>query len=508
MWCGKVSIYSLRLRLSARVHVSWIVAGVAAGILIGIGLSLLSPTVIFTHWTWLLLAVVLALVVFIKHKTWMVILALIAGILVGMFRGTIERVNLGGYADFINQTVTLSGKVFEDPSVGLGGELKLRLVDVVINDTELPGQVWLSTATRGSEIKRSDTVAVEGKLKPGFGTFAASMTYASLADVTPDDGSDPAREVRDAFGEQLSNAISDPAHDLGMGILAGQKTALPIDVSEAFRIAGLTHIVVASGYNLTILIRFARRVFAKISRLAALIGGAASAFGFACVTGFSPSMTRAAMVAGLSLLAWYYGRKFHPVVLLTLVAAVTALINPAYVWGDAGWYMSFMAFAGVIILAPLIKTYFWGREKPKPDNVKKTIRDRLMTVRDIFIETMSAQIMTAPIIALMLGSFAPYGLLANLLVLPIVPLAMLLTFIAGVAGWVLVPLATIIGTPAKILLDYIIEVARIISELPGAIHEVDFGIWPFIGVMTLIVAVIIYMRWRTGYSLRDSNPVV
>jgi competence protein ComEC len=506
------------------------VAGLGAGVLGGIGLSLIPTTTIFSHWSWLVLAAMLLLVGFVKHKAWMMILVLIAGILIGMFRGTIERVALYDYTEFIGQNVVLGGKVFEDPSVGFSGELKLNLVDVAIDDAKLPGQIWVSTSPRGKEIKRSDSVVVEGKLKPGFGTFPASMTYATLLTVTPGNGNDPAREVRDAFGNDLENAISDPAQSLGMGILAGQKRALPVDISEAFRIAGLTHIVVASGYNLTILIRFARRLFAKVSRLAALIGGAASAFAFACVTGFSPSMTRAALVAGLSLLAWYFGRKFHPVVLLLVVAAVTATINPSYAWGDAGWYMSFMAFGGVIILAPLIKTYFWSRPVATPviaslatrssNNTNKDsgllrrfiprkdkVKSFFVSIRDIFIENMSAQIITAPIIALFMGQFAPYGLLANLLVLPIVPLTMLLTFIAGIAGWLIQPIAAIVGFPAQVMLDYIIGVARTVSELPGAIHEVDFGIMPFLVAMTVLLGVMIYLRWRTGYKLRDSNPV-
>jgi len=518
-----VSVWSFRRYLFRRIHVSWQVAVLGAGILGGVGLSLVPTMAIFAHWSWMVLAGLLIVAVFVKPKTWTVVVVLIAGLLIGMWRGTIDRVNLNEYSNYLEKSVTLVAKVSEDPSVGFNGELKLNLVNVVIDNVELPGQIWVSTSPKGKEVRRSDFVMVEGKLRSGFGNFPASMTYAKLLAVMSGDGNDPARDVRDAFGDRLADAIDNPAKDLGMGILAGQKTALPIDVSEAFRVAGLTHIVVASGYNLTILIRFARRLFAKISRLAALIGGAVSAFGFALVTGFSPSMTRAAMVAGLSLLAWYFGRKFHPIVLLLVVAAATVLINPSYVWGDAGWYMSFLAFAGVIVLAPLVKNYFWKQDsndntyKEKQNNMTGLLRrftprnDKIklafMSVRDIFVETMSAQLMVAPVIALMLGSFAPYGLLANLLVLPLLPLTMLLTFIAGIAGWLLTPLAGIIGVPAQIMLDYIIEVARVVGELPGAIHEVDFGIVPFLVAMAVLIAAMFYMRWRTGYRLRDSNVV-
>jgi len=515
------------------MHVSWQLMGVCIGILAGVGLSLLPETAVFAHWYWLVAAGLTAVPVLVKSKRWMFILAIIVGLLVGMFRGTVERVELNSYHGLIGQDVKLTGKVFEDPDVEAGGLIKMRLVEAVVGDRSLSGQVYVSTIGSHIEVKRSDCVSVEGKLKEGFGNFPASMGYAKIVGLERGDD-DPAREMRDEFGEHLSDAVEQPAWSLGMGILAGQKTALPSDVSEAFRIAGLTHIVVASGYNLTILIRFARRSFNKISRLAALLGGGGMAFAFACVTGFSPSMTRAVMVAGLSLLAWYYGRKFHPLVLIFLVAATTALINPFYVWGDAGWYMSFFAFAGVLILAPLIHAYFWGDEKKTselisghsggydrklatnlvttgvrsvPRNYVQKFSSFFTNIRQIFVETMSAQILTMPIIALMLGQFAPYGLLANLLVLPIVPLTMLLTFIAGVIAWVLPMLSPIVGWPAQVMLDYIIWVSEQVTKLPGAAQAIDLGIVGFVVAIALLIAAMVYMQRRTKHSFRDSNVV-
>jgi len=236
------------------------------------------------------------------------------------------------------------------------------------------------------------------------------------------------------------------------------------------------------------------------------------------------------MVAGLSLLAWYYGRKFHPLVLIFLVAATTALINPFYFWGDAGWYMSFFAFAGVLILAPLIHAYFWGQapvdsssgavaggdqSSQKVLGGRRQNASRLVpkfslffsNVRQIFVETMSAQLLTMPIIALMLGQFAPYGLLANLLVLPIVPLTMLLTFIAGVVAWVLPMVGPIVGWPAQVMLDYIIWVSQQVASLPGAAQAIDLGIVGFIAFMIALVVAMVYMQRRTKHSFRDSNVV-
>ena len=102
-------------------------------------------------------------------------------------------------------------------------------------------------------------------------------------------------------------------------------------------------------------------------------------------------------MAFLSLLAWYYGRSFHPVILLFFVAALSLLINPSYGWNDLGWALSFLSFAGVMILAPLLQAYFFGDKKPG-------------TVRQILGETFSAQLVTAPLLIMTFGQISVVGL--------------------------------------------------------------------------------------------------
>jgi len=531
--------------LGKRIHISWLVASLCGGFLGGVLLTHLLRAGIFATTIWLVVAIILAILSFISRMRVMIIFVVLVGLILGLFRGTGAMIDMSIYGDWIGQEVTIKGQVKDDPDFGTSHDSRMKLVNVEIiasddyeelrgevknlNEyfTPLPGQVWVSVMARGTEIKRSDIVKISGRLRSGFGTFPASMSFAGLTAVTRSSDADPMRDVRDGFGDKLRTVIEMPAADLGMGILAGQKTALPADLSMAFIVASLTHIVVASGYNLTILVRFARRLFAKISRFAALSFGGLLLVAFACVTGFSASMTRAALVASLSLLTWYYGRKFHPVVLLLLVAAVTIALDPVQIWGDAGWYMSFLSFTGVIILAPLLKSYFWGQEKkmvvplrlkiwssfqkryfPKKGLVAPEPREASFTFRQVFIETMSAQIMAAPIIAFFMGQFSLYGLLANLLVLPILPLTMLLTFTAGIAAFVLpTSLAQIIAMPAKWLLDYIIGVARFVSDIPGASQEVDVSLWLVLAIFVVITIVIFYLKRVTRHNFRNDNVV-
>lgn len=198
----------------------------------------------------------------------------------------------------------------------------------------------------------------------GFGNFSSAVYRAKLLNVQRPEPGDVARQVRDWFADTVRRAIPDPQAALGIGYLVGQRRALPPELDEALQIAGLTHVVVASGYNLTILVRLARRLFVRVSKYLAAFAASGMIGSFVLITGASPSMSRAGLVAGLSLLAWYYGRKFHPLVLLPFAAAVTVLIDPSFAWGDLGWQLSFTAFAGVMIIAPLGQAYFFGDKKP------------------------------------------------------------------------------------------------------------------------------------------------
>lgn len=510
-----------------KIRSSWMITAILAGFIAGIGLSLLPQANLFFGEIPLIFAGILAVLVLISRLKFAIFLAIFAGMILGINRGLPAQGDLSSWQNVIGKNANITAKVEQDPGLGASGATSLYLTDIVLGGREMPGTMYVSLFTKGQKISRSDEVEISGKISAGFGSFVASMRYGSLDGITENTGADPAREARDFFGENLRKTMPSPASDLGMGILAGQKTALPSAVSAAFITVSLTHIVVASGYNLTILIRFARRLFAKISRFSGLVFGTILVVLFANVTGFSPSMFRASLVAIMSLFAWYYGRKFHPVALLIMTAAVTVFVNPTYLWGDAGWWMSFTSFAGVLIFAPLIKDFFWGnekdfREKPKIIKHIKTFLfrgkfskiqkseqvEKKHSIRGIVIETFSAQLLSAPVIALAMGQFSPYGLISNLLVLPVVPLAMALTFVAGIGGFLLPEfIAKIVAWPATQLLNYIISVAGWVSEFPGAEQKVEFGLWHAAASFAIIFVIIIILKKKTRHNFYSDNLV-
>lgn len=479
--------------LKRRVHISWLIALASLCFVIGVCLASIVRWPLFAEWWMLVIAALVGGFALWRQRLAFIPLVIIGGVVFGLWRGSLLTQDLRAYQTFYGQQVKVSGFVRDDPVLNQSGLLNLEISRVAVGELRLPGVVRASVA-KESDVKRGDKVVVSGELDEGFGTFPASMFRAKIISVARSPTADPGRVVRDWFGEAVRTAISEPQASLGLGYLLGQKSALPSDLAEALQIAGLTHIVVASGYNLTILVRLSRRLFIKYSKYLATFASSLMIASFVMITGLSPSMSRAGLVASLSLASWYYGRRFHPFVLLPFAAAITVAFEPSYAWGDLGWQLSFSAFAGVMIVAPLLQRFFFGDKTPG-------------VLRQILGETVAAHIVTVPIVLLSFGLLSNVAIPANILIVPLVPLAMLLTFVTGVVALALPLAGSMIGTPTEWLLTYMTTIAEFAADLPWAQTELKLEWWAGLIYYALLAGACWYMWWRTKYDLREVSLI-
>lgn len=475
------------------MHESWLIAWFSLALIGGIALAFRMNGVIFSCGQWLVVAVMLMFVAVTRRTVAMVLLAVIAGLLLGLWRGEGERAARLGYQPFIGQTVSLRGAITDDVT-RKNGQAGLKLRKVQVNGKQLGGNVWAGSVS-GLDLKRNDQVILQGKLKPGFGTFAASLSYASLTVAQRPAHGDIPREIRDRFGAGLKRAIPQPAAALGIGYLTGQHNDLPVLLRRQLQLVGLIHIVIAGGYNVTVLVRFARRTLIRVSKYLAALSSSAILLGLTLVAGFTAPMARTAVVTGLSLLAWYYGRRIHPFVLLPVAAAITAMADPSFVRGDVGWYLTFVAYGGLIVLAPMLKRFFWQQSESG-------------ALKQIFVDTLSVQIVTMPLMAFAFQQYSIYGLPANLLVLPFMTLTMLATAAAGLAGMALPPAAAhVIGWPAAALLGYTDKVTVRLATAPGAGASASLTVPGLVLVYAAILFVIYGLWLKTHYDFREANIV-
>ncbi len=482
----------IRKLVGRKLHISWLVGVWCLGIVVGAISVIRLPYGMFSGPVWLLLGCLLIIPLLKERLVWMVVLMLVSGIFIGLWRGSLGQIGLDDYEALIGNQVEISGRIIEDPDIDKHDQTVLRLTDLVVQNRQLPGNVWVVTP-KNDVLRRSDRVTVLGKMTDGFGAFAGAIYRAEITNVERPVPGDVAVSVRDWFAERVRDYVPAPEVDLGLGYLLGLRRALPTDLADALKIAGLTHVIVASGYNLTILVRLCRRLFVRASKYLAMLSSVGMILAFMAVTGLSPSMSRAGLVAGLSLATWYYGRTIHPFVLLSFSAAITLLINPQFGWNDLGWQLSFASFAGVIILAPLLQSYFFGEKEPG-------------VFRQILGETLSAQIMTLPLILLTFGVLSNVALIANMLILPFVPLAMLLVFLVGVCSGVPF-VADVLALPTTWLLKYMTYVAQWLADQPWSQSDIAInGAMTFVAYVVL-AGVIWWMMRRTKFKFGEVNIV-
>ena len=271
--------------------------------------------------------------------------------------------------------------------------------------------------------------------------------------------------VRDGFSERIRSLVPEPEVNLGLSYLLGMKSGLPEDLNENLRMVGLTHIVVASGAHLSILVGLARKVFGKLSRFAGLFFSIGFVMFFMCMVGWTPSILRAGVMAILSLITWYCGRKMAPWRMILIAMAFTLMLNPMFLI-NLGWLLSFASYAGIMILGPKLIKFFYGIKKPG-------------FIGSMILVTVSATLMTLPISLYFFGTLSLISVLANLLILPTLSVAMGCVFMVGVVAGI-TGIEQLVGFIATKILDFHIMVIELFGGMKEFMIEIEsYQVWVF-----------------------------
>lgn len=405
----------------------------------------------------------------------------IIGILLGLFRGTVFLQSILPYGSLAKRPVTITATATSDAVYGQRSQLTFDVGNIILErpiKQKLVGTIGVGGFGQGM-IYRGDKVRVQGKLYPTRGSRQARISYAQITVV--EKGKTGIDKVRRRFAAGLQSAVPEPLGSFGLGILIGQRTTLPDSLNNDLSIVGLTHVVAVSGYNLTIMVHLAQQLARKRSKYQSTILTIGFIGLFLVITGSSASIVRAALVSTLSLWAWYYGRTVKPLLLILVAAAVTVGWFPLYLWSDIGWHLSFLAFFGVLIVAPAFQYRFLQNHNPR-------------IILQLVLETTAAQLMTLPLIMYIFGRLSLVALVANMLVVPLIPLAMAASFVAGLAGMLVPTFAGWFAWPATLVMTYMLDIVRLAAAPPKASVIQFISVWQLVICYSLIV--LILFTWR------------
>lgn len=394
--------------------------------------------------------------------------------------------------DLIGDEVYFSASIIEDPDIiNNQTKLKVKITDIYKNKNEIIyprySEAFLKV-DQSAPFSRGDKIYLSGKVEPGFSHYPITIKNIKISEISKPDPPDLLLKLRNNFSSTIKKSLGTPNSNLILGYLIGEKTSLPESLAENIKIVGLSHIIVASGANLTIIISFFKKYLEKISRFLTFLLSILVVLIFASLVGFSSSMFRALLVAIFSLIAWYFGRKWRPSRLLAFTASLTLIYNPFYVV-DLGWLLSFSAFAGILILSPIITKFFYD----------ETPRNFISLT---FIETISATILTIPLSLYFFGKISLISIFANILILPTISIAMFGGFIVGVLSF-----ANILKIIPILITNYHLSIINFFSKQTVFLFEISKGQSGIFLLYIPIITLLIYMWYQNNKNLSPYRQV-
>lgn len=263
-------------------------------------------------------------------------------------------------------------------------------------------------------------------------------------------------QLRENFNELVRSRLAEPHATLLTGLYIGD-VYFSRQYSEIFKVTGISHIVAASGANVTL------TVVLMIGLLAAL--GVRrqdmfpwillSIFAFVVLSGMSAPVIRAGVMGVIVLLGITSGRKVSMRNALLLAVVGILFVKPLWLFYDVGFQLSVVSTWGLLAMSDYFKRLF-------------SFVPELLGLQEALSTTMAATLATAPILILSFGQFSFLSPIANLLILPALPYILL----SGAVVLILPELSFLTALP-WLGLEWTLRISDFLSTLSVAHAQFD-----------------------------------
>lgn len=422
----------------------------ALGLVLGILYAQFYPFSLDAYW--LALLILCVLVIFTAKSRLGYAAFFVAAFALGAWRMSVAIAPVHpNIDDYHFKKVTVVGTVAGEPFWNSQRDYQYYLSNLSVNSEPIAGQLKVKSQI-GSACEGC-VLAVTGKVWPSLGKATSQMSYAKPAVISTQ--KNVLLQLKNEFNRGLRHTLSAIPAAFMEGILVGARTQLPKDIQDNLNAVGLSHIVAVSGYNLTILVAAFAFLLRKKWKWASLVGSLSLIVCFVIITGAGASVVRAAIMASIFLLGIYAGRGVRIEVCLALGLIVTLILSPTQLTGDLSWQLSFLSLSGIVFISPKILAIL-----PK--------RGGLGVISEILAITLAAQLATLPLLAYAFGRISIVAPLANLIIMPLVPLLMLIGFGSGILGIIVPQLAVYFGGLVDGVVNHILNFVYWLARISWA----------------------------------------
>lgn len=416
---------------------------------------------------WLVFLILGAILILLKKKRIVALGFCFIFLAIGILRHqTALSSNDGKSTIPYDQDVTLRGIIVAEP------EIRINKINLIFKSDEVYGKI-LITANLYPAYDYGDALEIKGVLKMPveFEDFdyraylsrdkIYSVIYRPQISLLAKNQGNIIYylifKVKNKLRESIDQTLLPPRSSLLKAIFLGDKQGISDSLKEKFNLTGTRHIIAISGMHMIIM--------SEIMLFLLLAAGLWRWQAFYCVMilllvyimmiGWPASAVRAGIMAGLLLFAQYAGRLRTVAHALVYTAGIMLAVNPLLLKTDAGFQLSFAASLSIVYIKP-----FWDQQLkwlPAWCNLK-----------DILTLTLAAQVGVIPLSILYFGQLSLIAPIANLLVVPLVPLLMFGGLLVSFTGLVCLPLARVLAWPISLTLDYLIKVVAVLAAAPLA----------------------------------------
>lgn len=399
-------------------------------------------------------------------------------------------------------TVTVEGIVIGDTSFYEGSTrfvLRCRYLETGTRRSRVSGLLPCTLYSKTISIPEGSHVSVRGTIKRYRRPLAKNgivkfSPYPNFTQRLVSQSNEPAPVIIER-GESIfvgiRNEISDAIDrypfgghgDLLKTMTIGVRSNLPPSVKATFARSGVAHVLAVSGLHVGILavaFNILLSLF-RIPRKTRIIITVGFMFFYAGLCGFRPPVTRAVIMLTMVFGSLLFERPRNVENSIFIALIIILAFDPASLFG-ASLQLSFAAVWGI--------TTFYS---PIMNTVKRWhLPEYTYYFAGIFITSVIASIITAPITAAHFGSLPLYGIMVNLVAIPLVIVIVnvgITAIIAILMGSLAVPLAVLLSFFTGITLMILSGLTKFVSSLPYAsivtgdipiLAGVCFGIWLYV----------------------------
>lgn len=335
------------------------------------------------------------------------------------------------------------------------------------------------TIASSQKIQYGDVVRISGKVHVRLIGKRNPIITISFADIEAVDS--PMKNILAIAGwfrQKVTHMYFDtlPAASASLltGIVLGVKEPFSKDFQQALQTTGLMHVIAASGMNVTLVGAFLLGILSYfLPRKIALVLTSSGLLFYCLLAGLQASIIRATAMSIMMYGGQFFGRQYSGWYGLLFTGFVMIFISPQLLF-DIGFQLSFTATAGILFIRPIIPKLFF--------------------FTDDIATTLAASIATLPIL---LGAFGQYGLLslvANALVLWMVPLLMIVGGVRALVGFIVPFLGQVLlwmAYPLLLLFQYIVS---FIGSLPFVVHIDSLPLSLIVGYYLLIISAVLFIQ--------------